>query len=144
MAHPRTAGASVTRRRKCQSVLDDLVDPVNHAGDMPAELKKEGPEHLEARPILDEDRKKRQKEAEDDQEDLYHPNICRFPPGDCIVDRLIVLEVITVGISLLLLDRAQLPPFIRLTCAPKSRYRSAPQSRWLAPNGLQRELLLGV
>lgn len=85
---------------------------------MPAELKKESPEHLEARPIFDEDRKKRQKETEDDQQNLHHPNTCRFPPGDGIADRLIVLGVITVRISLSLLDRAQLPPFVQLIRAP--------------------------
>ena len=34
------------------SVLDDLIDPVNHARDMPAELKQKGPEHLEHGPSL--------------------------------------------------------------------------------------------
>ena len=36
------------------SVLDDLVYPVDHARDMPADLKSKGPEHFEAWSLLDE------------------------------------------------------------------------------------------
>lgn len=90
---------SIARAEAERSVLDDLVDAVNHSGDVPTELKEEGPEHLEAGPLLDEDRKERQKETEDDQQDLYHPSTRRSPPGDRVAERLIVLGVVTVGAS---------------------------------------------
>jgi hypothetical protein len=109
MAHSRNGAVPLTPRRR--SVLDYLIDTVNHTGDMPTELKEEGPEHLKARPVLDEDRKKRQKETEDDQQELYHPNTSRPPPESLIADSLTVSAILTVGISLLLLDRAPLPPF---------------------------------
>jgi hypothetical protein len=41
---------------------------------MPADLKSKGPEHFDAPPLFDRDRKKWQKESEDDRLDLYHPN----------------------------------------------------------------------
>jgi hypothetical protein len=64
---------------------------------MPAKLKEECPEHLEAWSILDEDRKKWQKETEDDQQDLHHANSCRFPA----IDRTAVSGFLVVSIALI-------------------------------------------
>jgi hypothetical protein len=78
-SHSNAAGGASPRADTEASVLDDLVDPVDHARDMPAKLKEECPEHLEAWSILDEDRKKWQKEAEDDQQNLHQANSPRIP-----------------------------------------------------------------
>ncbi len=80
-------GGGVTRHRRTEfalparsarSVFDDLIDPVDHAGDVATELQEEGPQHLEARTVLDEDGKEGKKEAQDDEQNLDH--LCAVRP----------------------------------------------------------------
>ena len=67
-----TSQPVIATRPRRASIFDDLIDPVNHAGNVSAELKEKRPQDLEARSILDEDCQERQEETKNDEEDLYH------------------------------------------------------------------------
>jgi len=46
------------------SILDYLIDAVDHSGDVAAELKKKRPENFDARPVLDKDSQKWENQAQ--------------------------------------------------------------------------------
>ena len=56
-----------------------MVDPVDHAWDMAAQLEEEGPEDLQTRPVVDEYGQEREDQSQEDEEHFDHgasPQLC--------------------------------------------------------------------